>query len=81
MEISMLVFEKICKEVGCFTLIAHKTSLQSFKPIIPVISWIFGLKCHGQTSLEVVFFMFGLVFVKFRKLKTLYREHKKLDLY
>ena len=37
------------------------------------------LDCHGQTSLKVAFVMFDLVLMKFRKLKSLNQENKKID--
>ena len=55
-----------------------KVSLQSFKAIFRVVFCIFDLKCYTQTS--PWFVMFRLVFMKFRKLKSLHRENKKLDL-
>ena len=73
-----LVFKKICKQLGYLTM--EKVSLQNLKPTFPVISRIFDFEYHGQTSLKVAL-MFGLVFMKFRKLKSLHRENKKLDLY
>lgn len=58
-----------------------KVNLQNYKPLLPVILQIFDLKCHGQTSVKVAFVIFGLIFIKFRKLKSLHRENKKLDLH
>ena len=46
----------------------------------PEISRLFNLEYHGQPSFEIAFVMFGLVFMKFRKLNILRRENKKLDL-
>ena len=51
-------------------------SLQNFKPLFPVILWIFDLECHSQVSLKVTFVEFGLTFMKFRKLKGLHLEPK-----
>ena len=56
----------------------QKLSLQNFKPLFPLILWIFDLECHGQTSLKVAFVKFAHVFMKFRKLESLYMENKKL---
>ena len=52
----------------------HKTNF-------PVILLSFDLECHCHTSLKVVFVMFGLVSMKFRKSKSLYCENKKFDLH
>ena len=46
-----------------------------------VVLQIFDLECHGQTSVKVKLVMFGFVFMKFRKLKSLCWENKKLDLH
>ena len=51
----------------------------NFKAIFPVILWIFDLECHGQTSLKAALVMFGVVLKKFRKLKSVHRENKRLD--
>ena len=56
----------------------QKISLQNFKPLFPLILWIFDLECHGQTSLKVAFVKFAHVFMKFRKLESLHMENKKL---
>ena len=40
----------------------------------------FDLECHGQASVKVELIMFGFVFMKFKKLRSLYRENKKHDL-
>ena len=58
-----------------------KLRVQNFIPVFPVISRIFDLECHKQTSLTVVYVMFRLVFVNLRKLKSLHLENKKLDLH
>ena len=58
-----------------------KVSFLDFKAIFPVILQIFDLECHGQTSLKAAFVMFGLVLRKFRKLKSVDQENKKLNLY
>ena len=55
--------------------------MQNFKPIFPGILQSFGPECHSQTSYTVAFFMFGLVFMKFRKLKDLHREKENLNLF
>ena len=57
-------------------LFTHKkVSLQIFKPNFPLIVWIFDLEYLDQTSVKVEFVMFGLAFMKFRKLKSLQREN------
>ena len=48
--------------------------MQNFVPIFPEILRFFNLEYHGQPSLEVEFVIFGLVFMKFRKLKIPHRE-------
>ena len=62
-----------------FTL--KKVGLQNLKVIFLVILRIVDLECHGQTCVKVELVVFGLVFMKFRKLRSLYRENKKLDLH
>ena len=42
---------------------------------------MFDPEYHGQTSVKVELVMFELVFMKFRKLRSLYREKKKLDIF
>ena len=37
----------------------QKISLQNFKPLFPLILWIFDLECHGQTSLKVALVKFA----------------------
>ena len=49
--------------------------------IFPVTLPIFDFQCHRQTSIKVALVMFGLVFMKFRKLRSLYRQNKKVDLH
>ena len=46
-----------------------------------VILRIFHLELHDQSSVKVELVIFGLVFMKFRKLRRLYRENKKLNLH
>ena len=41
-------------------------------------TWVFDLECHGQTSAKVEL-LFWFLFMKFRKLRSLYRENEKLD--
>ena len=62
-----------------FTL--KKVGLQNLKVIFLVILRIVDLECHDQTCVKVELVVFGLVFMKFRKLRSLYRENKKLDLH
>ena len=57
-----------------------KYVLQNLQLIFLVILRIFVLECHGQTSVKVELVMFALVFKKFRKLRSLCRENKKLNL-
>ena len=40
---------------------------------------IFDLESHSQTSVKVGLVMFGLICMKFKKLRSLCRENKKLD--
>ena len=54
-------------------------SVQSFKPLFPVILRIFNHKCHGETSLKVASVKFVHVFMKFRKLESLRMENIKLS--
>ena len=48
-------------------------------PFFPVVLRIFDFECYGQASLTIAFFMFGHIFMKFKKLKTLQPENKKLS--
>ena len=57
-----------------------KKRLQNLQLIFLVILRTFVLECHGQTSVKVELVMFALVFKKFRKLRSLCRENKKLNL-
>ena len=61
-------------------LTLKKVRLQNLQLIFLVILRIFVLECHGQTSVKVELVMFALVFKKFRKLRSLCRENKKLNL-
>ena len=54
-------------------------SLQNFKPIFSIILQIVDLECHAEMPPKVAYVMFGLFFMKFRKLKSLHRENKKLN--
>ena len=54
-------------------------SFQNSKSLFPIILWIFDLECHSQVSLKIVFVKFDHIFMKFRKLKSLQMENKKLD--
>ena len=45
--------------------------LQNLKLIFPVILRIFDLESHSQTSVKVELVMFELIFIKFRKLRSL----------
>ena len=62
-------------------LVVHpqkKVRLQNLQLTFLVILRIFVLECHGQTSVKVELVMFTLVFMKFRKLRSLCREKKSL---
>ena len=65
----------IKKFVNSLLNYAQKISLQNFKPLFPSILRISDLECHGQTSLKVAFVKFAYVFMKFRKLESLYMEN------
>ena len=41
---------------------------------------ILDLECHGQTFIKIELVMYGLRFMKFRKLRSICQEKKKLDL-
>ena len=47
----------------------QKVRLQNLKLIFLVILQTFDLECHGQTSVKIELVMFGLVLIKFRKLR------------
>ena len=59
-------------------LVIHpqKVRLQNLKLIFPVILRIFDIESHSQTSVKVASVMFALVFMKFRKLRSLYQKTK-----
>ena len=63
--------------IWLFTL--KKSTFAKFKTF--VILRILDLECHGQTSVKVELVTLALVFMIFRKLRSLCRENKKLDLY
>ena len=65
--------------IWLFTL--KKIRLQNLQLIFLVILRILDLECHSQTSVKVELVMLALVFMKFRKLRSLFRENQKLDLY
>ena len=60
--------------VGNLVFTLKNIRLQNIKLIFPVILRIFDLESHSQISVKAE------VFKKFRKLKSLYRKNKKLDL-
>ena len=62
-------------------LVIHfqKSTFANLQLIFLVMLRIFDLECRFQTSVKIELVMFGLVFTKFRKLRSLYRENKKLD--
>ena len=68
----------IRKFVNSLLNYSQKISLQNFKPLFPLILWIFDLECHVQTSLKVAFVKFAHIFMKFRKLESLHMEKKLL---
>ena len=68
-------------DLRIWLFVLKKVSLQNLKLIVLGIFGIFDLECHGQPSVKVELIMFGLVFTKFRKLRSLYRENKNLDLH
>ena len=69
------------KYVNNLVIHPQKSTLQNLKLIFLLILRIFYFECHGQTSVKVELVMFGLVLMKFRKLRRLYREKKKLDIF
>ena len=52
---------------------------QNFKLLFSMILGTFDLATCGQTSLKAGFVVFGLIFMKLKKLKGIQRETKKLD--
>ena len=52
----------------------------NFKAIFAVILRTFDLKSYGQTSVKIVFVMFGLVFMKFKKFKCLHQEKNLISI-
>ena len=59
----------------------QKLRLQNLKLIFLVTLRSFDLECHSQSTVKIELVTFVLVSVKFRKLRSLYRENKKLDLH
>ena len=59
----------------------QKSTFANSQVIFLVILRIFDLECHGQTSVKVDLVTLGLVFRKFRTLRSLCRENKKLGLH
>ena len=59
----------------------QKLRLQNLKLIFLVTLRSFDLECHIQSTVKIELVTFVLVSVKFRKLRSLYRENKKLDLH
>ena len=68
----------IRKFVNSLLNYSQKISLQNLNPLFPLTLRIFELECHGQTSVKAAFVTFAHVFMKFRKLESLYMENKKL---
>ena len=59
----------------------QKLRLQNLKLIFLVTLRSFDHECHIQSTVKIELVTFVLVSVKFRKLRSLYRENKKLDLH
>ena len=59
----------------------QKLRLQNLKLIFLVTLRSFDLECHIQSTVKIELVTFVLVSVKFRKLRSLYRENKKIDLH
>ena len=57
-----------------------KIKLHNFKTIFTVVLRAFDLESYGQTSLKTVFVMFGLVFMKPKKLKGLHKEKNLISI-
>lgn len=75
----LLVFKKSIWPKPLFGyLLTQKIGLQNFELIFPVILRSFDFECHVQTSLKAVFVVFCLNFTKFRKVKSLHWQNKKL---
>ena len=72
-------FAHILENLSSVCLITHEINFQNFAPLFPVILRIRDLECQGQAPLKINFVKFGDVFMKFRKLKSLHLENKKLD--
>lgn len=48
---------------------------------MPILPEVLRIKCHGQTSLKVALVMLGLIFMSFRKLKSIDRKNENLDVH
>ena len=70
--------KKVATFKNCCFLVVILISWKNLKPLFPLILQIFDLECHGQTSLKVAFVKFPHIFMKFRKLESLYMKNKKL---
>ena len=68
-----LYLRKFANNLVVFT--HKKIRFQNFKPIFPVTLLSFDLECHGENFLKVACVIFGVVFMKFRLLKSLHREN------
>ena len=77
--VNSFVFKKIINNSWLFTL--KKSFFSKFKADFFVILRIFDLECLCQTSVKIKIIMFGFVFMKVRKLRSLYRENKELNLH
>ena len=59
--------------------IHKKGKLAKFWVVFPITVHIFDPEYHCQASLRFAFVMLCLVFMKFRKLKSLHQENRKLN--
>ena len=65
--------------IWLFTII--KVRFESLQILQLTFLQIFDLECHRQTFVKLELAKFVLAFMKFRKLRSLCRENKKLDLH
>ena len=75
----IFLFHLYCRKSVNSLLNYTQNKLSKFLATFSINLWIFDLECHGQAPLKIVFVKFGNVFMKFRKLKSLHLENKKLD--
>ena len=62
--------------IWLFTL--KKVRLQNLRLIFLVILRIFDLQYYGQIPVKIELVILGLIFMTFRKLRSLYREENSL---